>query len=112
MIMVWIHEWLNLFHLVSLLLVAGLGIDYGLFLSRPAINHSEQRQTLFSVSIGAISTFVMFAMLGLSAIPALKSIGVTVAVGIAVSFLTAIMLTKSDRNYLIFGRNARRAGQQ
>jgi predicted exporter len=84
----------NLFHLVSLLLVAGLAIDYGLFLSRPAADAADRRRTLFSVSVGAASSFAMFAMLAISAIPALTAIGLTVAVGILSAYASALLLAR------------------
>ena len=86
----------NLFHLVSLLLVAGLAIDYGLFLSRPAADAADRRRTLFSVSVGAASSLAMFAMLAVSAIPALEAVGFTVAVGIGLSYLSALLLSRGD----------------
>lgn len=79
----------NVFHMVSMLLVAGLAIDFGLFLSRPA---TQRYRTLLSVSIGAASSFAMFAMLASSAIPALKAIGFTVAVGIGLAYGSALIL--------------------
>jgi predicted exporter len=89
-----VHGAVNLFHLVSLLLVAGLAIDYGLFLSRPAADAAGRDRTLFSVSVGAASSFAMFSMLAVSEIPALKAIGFTVAVGIGLAYASAVLLAR------------------
>lgn len=85
----------NLFHLVSLLLVVGLVIDYSLFFNRPARRIESRARTLLSVLVCALSSFSMFGMLAFSDIPALHSIGLTVALGIAVSFPIALLLGRS-----------------
>jgi predicted exporter len=94
-----VHGSANLFHLVSLLLVAGLAIDYSLFLSRPAAA-ADRRRTLFSVSVGAGSSFAMFAMLALSAIPALNAIGFTVATGILCAYSLSLLLARAEPDSL------------
>jgi predicted exporter len=85
----------NVFHLVSLLLVVGLAIDYSLFFNRPIEEMRGRARTLLSVSVCALSSFAMFGMLALSDIPALHSIGLTVALGIATSFPAALLLGRS-----------------
>lgn len=86
---------INLFHLISLLLVAGLAIDYSLFLSRPIQDASDRARTLFSVSVSAASTLAMFAILALSAIPALRAIGLTAAAGIIAAYLAALLVART-----------------
>ncbi|MEA3640598.1 MAG: MMPL family transporter [Lamprobacter sp.] len=90
-----VHGSANLFHLVSLLLVAGLAIDYSLFLSRPTATAADRQRSLFSVSVGAGSSFAMFAMLSLSAIPALNAIGFTVAAGILCAYFFSLLLARA-----------------
>jgi predicted exporter len=84
----------NLFHLVSLLLVLGLAIDYGLFFSRPGTSQPERGRTFFALTICALSSFAMFAMLGLSGIPVLHAIGSTVAIGIALAYGLSLWLAR------------------
>lgn len=79
---------LTVIHLVALLLVMGLGLDYALFLSR-AETRPEQRATHHAVMACAVTTTLTFAILAGSSIPVLKFMGLTVAVGSAVSFLLA-----------------------
>lgn len=76
---------LSLFHLVALLLVLGLGIDYGLFFSRRAAA-AESARTGHAVTVCAISTASVFGILALSQIPVLHAIGSTVALGVALSY--------------------------
>jgi predicted exporter len=89
-----LHGAASLFHLISLLLVVGLAIDYGLFLSRPVSDAADRRRTLLSVSVGAVSSCAMFAMLALSDIPALRAIGSTVAVGTLCAFSASLLLAR------------------
>jgi predicted exporter len=79
-------EALNLFHLVALLLVAGIGLDYSLFFSTPA-QSEDNHATLHSLMICCISTVGVFAILATAAIPVLHAIGVTVSSGVLAAFV-------------------------
>jgi predicted exporter len=79
-------EQLNLFHLVSLLLVAGIGLDYGLFFTRHEHGQASL-QTFQALLVCAISTVVVFVMLALSGIPVLHAIGTTVSAGVFSTFI-------------------------
>jgi len=83
-----LHGSLTVIHLVALLLVLGLGLDYALFLSRTE-SVSEQRATDKGVFACAASTTLAFGILAASSIPVLKFLGLTVAAGSAASFLVA-----------------------
>lgn len=82
------HEKLAVFHLIGLLLVFGLGLDYALFFSRDE-SARERECTHHSLLACAASTVLAFGILGGSSIPLLKNLGVTVAIGSAASFLLA-----------------------
>jgi predicted exporter len=83
-----LHEQLTIIHMVALLLVLGLGLDYALFLSRPETG-PERRATHKAVLVCAISTTLAFGVLAGSSIPVLKFLGLTVACGSAASFTVA-----------------------
>lgn len=89
---------LTIFHLVSLLLVVGVGLDYSLFFNR-AGSGSERRRTLQAIGVCVGSTAAVFGILGLSELPVLKAIGQTVAFGViacfAFSYLAATAPTGS-----------------
>jgi predicted exporter len=85
---------LNLFHLIALVLAAGLGLDYALFFERAADDPAEQRRTLHAVLVCSLSTLMVFALLALSNLPVLRSIGVTVAAGVVSNFVLALLLTR------------------
>ncbi len=85
---------LNLFHLIALMLAAGLGLDYALFFEHAADDPLEQRRTLHAVLVCSLSTLFVFALLAMSTIPVLRAIGVTVSLGVVSNFMLALMLTR------------------
>ena len=87
MVPLWLGEPLNLFHLVSLLLVTGLGLDYALFFSSIRHDRDEAAIVTSSLMICSISSLVVFAMLAFSKIPVLHAIGVTVSSGVVAAFV-------------------------
>ena len=89
---------LNLFHLIALVLAAGLGLDYALFFEHAADDPREQRRTLHALIVCSISTFIVFAVLAASTLPVLRGIGVTVTLGVAGNFVLALLLTRPARS--------------
>lgn len=89
---------LSLFHVVSLLLVLGIGLNYGLFFNLPAQDEAERRRALFSVLVCVASTVSAFGALAFSATPVLRAIGGTVALGAVLSLLFAAMWAERDRS--------------
>jgi predicted exporter len=88
---------MNLFHLIALVLAAGLGLDYALFFERAADDPAEQRRTLHAVLVCSLSTLMVFALLALSSLPVLRAIGVTVSLGVVSNFVLALLLTRPPR---------------
>jgi predicted exporter len=78
---------INLFHIVGLALVLGIGLDYTLFLKFGR----SMSQTILAVLLAAVTTECAFGLLGLSRVGAINSFGVTVALGVAFAFLLAPM---------------------
>jgi predicted exporter len=72
---------LTLFHLVALLLVAGIGSNYAIFFCRLPADLAARRSTLASVLLASATTFIAFALLSTSATPVLHMIGTTVGIG-------------------------------
>lgn len=83
---------ISLFHLVALLLVLGIGIDYSLFFARGG-NTQEQDDTGHALALCAISSLSVFVILASSQLPVLHAIGATVALGILSSFCFAWLLS-------------------
>jgi predicted exporter len=87
-------EPLNLFHLISLMLVLGIGMDYSLFFSRQEDHKGGNLLTLHALSVCALSTAGVFAILASSSIPVLHAIGLTVAIGVAMSYLATYTMSR------------------
>ena len=85
-----LHSSLTVIHLVALLLVLGLGLDYALFFSRSETT-VERKATNQAVLVCAVSTTLAFGVLAGSPIPVLKFLGLTVACGSAASFILAFV---------------------
>jgi predicted exporter len=89
---------MTLFHLISLILAAGLGLDYALFFERAADDPLEQRRTLHAIIACSLSTLLVFALLATSSLPVLRAIGLPVAVGVVANFVLALLLTPLRRD--------------
>jgi predicted exporter len=85
---------LNLFHLISLILAAGLGLDYALFFEHAADDSAEQARTLHAVLACAASTLMVFVLLATADLPALRAIGAPVALGVVANFVLALLLAR------------------
>jgi predicted exporter/predicted hotdog family 3-hydroxylacyl-ACP dehydratase len=85
---------LSLFHLIALILAAGLGLDYALFFEHAADDPHDQRRTLHAVLVCSFSTLMVFALLATSELPVLRAIGLTVTLGVVFNFLLALLLTR------------------
>lgn len=74
-----VGQLLTLFHLMALLLVAGVGLDYMIFryLSPP----DEQRHVTRAIFACAVTTLLVFTILSFSSVPALHIMGITVVLG-------------------------------
>lgn len=80
----------NLFNLLALLLILGVGINYAIFLYEGARGDgTREAAALVGVVLSALTTLLSFGLLGLSAMPALAGFGTTLALGIATSVLLA-----------------------
>ncbi|MEZ8968516.1 MMPL family transporter [Vibrio breoganii] len=81
---------LNLFNLLALILIIGIGIDYTLFFAEKARSSS----TLLAITLSAITTLLAFGLLSLSQTHAIHSFGTTVLSGIFVAWLLAPLAIK------------------
>jgi len=79
----------NLLHVVGLVMVLGMGVDYGVFVVDSISDPEEMGTTMLSTFLGSITTVFSFGVLALSQHPALRALGVTIGVGILLAFLLA-----------------------
>ncbi len=83
----------NLFSITALLLVLGIGIDYTLFFS----NSSHQSEhTLYAVTVCALTTLLSLGILFFSNTYAVSVFGLTLSIGIAVSYVLAVICRNQD----------------
>ena len=92
------YDHINLFHMLSVLLVVGIGIDYSLFFNRKSLDRTDRCNTSHGVLVSATSTLIAFGVLVFSEIPVMKAIGQTVAIGVVASFLLALLLSSPAIN--------------
>ena len=91
-------ERLSVFHLVALLLVLGIGLNYALFFERVAVDAEERSRTRLALAVCSTSTVVTFGLLALSSTPVLHAIGSTVALGAVLALLMSAILTRGARH--------------
>jgi predicted exporter len=79
----------HILHLIGLILVMGMGVDYGIFVWDSAEHDESVGATMQSLLLSAATTIFVFGVMGFSEHPVLHAIGRTTAVGIGLAFLLA-----------------------
>jgi predicted exporter len=92
---VWGQPW-QLFNVLALMLLLGVGIDYGIFLQE----HEDDPHAWLAVVIGAGSTWLSFGLLGLSSTPALRAFGVTLMLGLPLVLVLAPLFRAGTQRLL------------
>ncbi|HEV2613443.1 MAG TPA: MMPL family transporter [Gammaproteobacteria bacterium] len=78
---------LELFHVLALMLILGLGVDYGIFLQEQS--RLPNNQAWLTIGLSAISALLSFGLLGLSQTPPLHAFGLTMFLGLILVGLIA-----------------------
>jgi len=79
----------TLLHVIAVLLILSMGVDYGIYVLESRHNLEEGVTTLGSVLLASLTTVLSFGALGLSDNPGLSGIGVTVSLGILFTVLAS-----------------------
>jgi predicted exporter len=79
----------NLMHAMSLIMVMGMGVDYGVFLVDSAGDREALGATMLSLMMSCLTTMFVFGTLAISSQPVLRAIGLTTGIGILLSYLLA-----------------------
>lgn len=74
----WLQVPLQLFSVLALALLLGVGVDYGIFL----LEHPGDGLSWSAIVLGAASTLLAFGLLALSSTPALHAFGMTMLSGV------------------------------
>ncbi len=91
-ILVQLEQGVNLFHLLALILVLGIGLDMGIFLQET----DEAAHTWLAVSLSVYTSLLAFGLLALSVTPVLHHFGITVAIGLSLLWLMAPFVRRRD----------------
>ncbi len=79
----------NLLHAISLMMVMGMGVDYGIFIVDSVHHRGSLAATMLSMLVACLTTVFVFGTLAISDNPALRAIGVTTGLGVLLSFVLA-----------------------
>jgi len=83
---------LMMFHVLALMLLLGVGIDYGIFMQEEG---ARREAPWLAVGLSAVSTILSFGLLGLSATPALHAFGLTMLIGTTLAWLIVPCFARS-----------------
>ncbi len=90
---------INIFNVISSILIIGLGIDYGIFMVCRCSEEYEH-DTDTAVLLSGLTTLTGFGALAFARHPALFSIGITVLLGIGAAIPSAIYVIPAMYRYL------------
>jgi len=91
----WIGQPLQLFHVLALMLILGLGVDYGIFLYEQI--DRRDRFAWLTVGLSAINALLSFGLLSLSKTPPLHAFGLTMLIGTALVWLIVPCFGREQR---------------
>lgn len=91
-ILTWIGQPITFFHMLAFFIVIGLGLDYTIF-NINADNDKETRPVLFSF----LTSFVGFGLLAFTSFFLIKSMGITLGLGLGLSYLISFFLFRTHK---------------
>jgi predicted exporter len=83
---------LTILHVMSLLLVVSMGVDFGIFFVDTTDSLEESARTMVSIITASVTTILSFGLLALSDSPGLAALGVTVILGVSFSLVSCFVL--------------------
>jgi predicted exporter len=83
---------LTILHVMSLLLVVSMGVDFGIFFVDTTDTLEESARTMVSILTASVTTILSFGLLGLSESPGLAALGVTVTLGVTYSLVFCFVI--------------------
>ncbi len=84
---------LNLFNVVAVILVLGVGIDFTLFLAK---TRGERSTTMLAITLSMLTTMLSFGLLATSSTHAISAFGLTVLIGIGAAWLLAPLAVPAE----------------
>ncbi|MCQ2300843.1 MAG: hypothetical protein MJZ81_12065, partial [Bacteroidales bacterium] len=83
---------INLFHLIAFFLLAGISIDYTIF-----IHGAEDRRALFPIVCSLLTSMAGFGALYFVSFEVVKSFGLVLGLGLPLAFMAALVLKKGEK---------------
>lgn len=100
----WANAPLTILHAIGLALVLSMGVDYGVFVVEGRASRLDAARSLVSVFTATVTTILSFGALALSSNPALRALGLTISIGLLLSFalcpsaLVLLLLRNEDKS--------------
>jgi predicted RND superfamily exporter protein len=88
----WLGMPFNIINVMLMVFVAGLGIDYGIFLVASREDGSISDHAAAGVGVAAITTMIGFGSLTFASHPALFSVGITATMGVGSALVIALLV--------------------
>ncbi|RQO55866.1 hypothetical protein DBR47_18490 [Paucibacter sp. KBW04] len=89
-----LNQPLQLFHVLPLLILLGLGVDYGIFMLEQPEPHLSA--PFLSITLAAACTLLSFGLLALSGTPALRAFGLTLLIGVSLAWVLTPLFMPAD----------------
>ena len=90
---VWMGVEINLFSIMGVFLILGIGVDYAIFYRQ---GHGHSNVVSMALFLCMMSTLLGFGLLSLSHTYAIHCFGLTVLFGVIFSFIYATIFTPAD----------------
>ena len=84
---------LNVFHVMALFLVLGLGMDYIIFAREMADKPDTTQQAIL---LSAVTSLLSFGLLAFSDMPVVQAFGSIILIGNTINFIAAISLFNGE----------------
>jgi len=88
----YLQTYLTIFNLVAGILILALGLDYSVFYAE----HGLHKKVTLTTVMSALSSVFVFAILVLSSMSAISSFGLTVFIGVLITFILAPIVTLAN----------------
>lgn len=86
---------INVFHVMALFLVLGLGMDYIIFAKEMATNPETTQQAIL---LSAVTSLLSFGLLAFSSMPIVQAFGSIILIGNTINFIAAISLFNNGQD--------------
>ncbi len=82
---------INLFHLLAMFLLAGMGVDYAVFV------RSCNERAAYSVTLAFLTSWVGFGALSFVSFPVVSAFGLSLGIGLPVAYSASLLLIRHDK---------------